>query len=164
MLVARRQDLSRLSQLYSLQIDAVDFRVTREFAAAAAKYEQMLALGPRDAADLSVDLGRAYEMAQARDKAVENYRRAAEGPNHNPAAWLRLAVFYSRSSDWVKSDHAFDEAERLYHLTSNLEGLTEVTFQRGAAADRRGKYDEGSGDLLKAMQTARLAGNIDRKS
>src|SRR6516225_9675553 len=41
MLRARRQDLSSLSQLDRSQIEAIDLKITRDFAAAAAKYESM---------------------------------------------------------------------------------------------------------------------------
>ena len=164
MLVARRQDLSRLSQFDRLQIEAVDFRVTREFSAAAAKYEQMLALVPQPSADLYVDAARSYEWTQNRDKAIQYYRRAAEGPAHSASASLRLAVIYSRASDTANSENAFREAEKLYQFTSNLEGLTEVTLQRGVSANRRGKYDEGAAYLRNAIQTARLAGNIQQET
>src|ERR1017187_9559846 len=164
MLVARRQDLSRLSQFDRLQIEAVDFRVTREFSAAAAKYQQIVALVPQPSADLYVDAARSYEWTQNRDKAIQYYRRAAEGPAHSASASLRLAVIYSRASDTTNSENAFREAEKLYQFTSNLEGLTEVTLQRGVSANRRGKYDEGAAYLRNAIQTARLAGNIQQET
>jgi serine/threonine protein kinase len=61
MLTVRREDLSDLSRLDRLQVEAIDFTITREFAKAAARYEEMLALG--GSGDLYVDLGRAYEAA-----------------------------------------------------------------------------------------------------
>jgi serine/threonine protein kinase len=46
MLIARRQDLSQLSRPERLQMEAIDLTLTREFPAAAAKYEEMLAGEP----------------------------------------------------------------------------------------------------------------------
>jgi tRNA A-37 threonylcarbamoyl transferase component Bud32/Tfp pilus assembly protein PilF len=160
MLLARREDNSGLAPTDRLQIEATDLTITREFAAAVAKYEQMLRLAGSQDANIQVDLGRAYEKAAQPPKAIDMYRRAAEGSEHNPAAWLRLAVLYSRSGDSAKSAEAFGKTEELYQITSNLAGLTEVAYQRGIDANRRRRLDEGAAFLRKALETARLAGNI----
>jgi tetratricopeptide (TPR) repeat protein len=159
MLLARRQDSSGLSKADRLQIEAIDLSITREFKAAAAKYEEMARLP----ADVDVDLGRAYENADRPEDAIRSYRRAAEGPEHNPAAWLRLGVLYSRRSNAAKSKEAFAQADRLYQLTSNLEGLTEVALQQGIAANTRGELDAAAAFLKKALDTARLAGNLQEE-
>jgi serine/threonine protein kinase len=160
MLRARRQDLSSLSQLDRAQIEAIDLKITRDFAAAAAKYESMRHLSGANDGEISVDLGRAYEQASIFDKALENFRRAAEGPTHSPAAWLRSAVLYDRAGKFSDSDHAFAEAERLYQLTSNLEGLAEIALQRGIAAIRRRHGDEGVAYLRKTIEIAHMAGDV----
>jgi len=162
MLLARRGDSSGLSDLDRLQIEAVDLTVTREFGAAAAKYEQMRTLTPQDAG-LDLDLGRAYDKALQPTKAMESYRRAAEGPSHSPAAWLHLASLYSRASDQAKAEDAFHQAEELYQLSNNLAGLSEVAYQRGIDANRRRQLGEAAADLRKAMDTARLAGDIHQE-
>ena len=162
MLLVRRQDLSRLSKADRLQIEAIDLSITREFAAAAAKYEELARAGA-NSADVAVDLGRAYENADRPDDAIRSYRRAAEGSEHNPAAWLRLGVLYNRQSSNGKSGEAFAQADRLYQLTSNLEGLTEVALQQGIAANTRGELDVGAAFLKKALDTARLAGNLQEE-
>jgi serine/threonine protein kinase len=159
MLLVRRLDSSRLSRTDRLQIEAIDLSITREFKAAAAKYEQLAGAG----VNVSVDLGRAYENADKPDEAIRSYLRAAEGPEHNPAAWLRLGVLYARQSNAVKSNEAFAEADRLYQLTSNLEGLTEVLLQHGIAENTRGHLQVASAFLRKAFDTARLAGNVQEE-
>ncbi len=162
MLLARREDNSGLSDLDRLQIEAVDLTVTREFGAAAGKYEQMRKLTPQEA-DLDLDLGRAYDKALQPPKAMESYRRAAEGPSHSPAAWLHLAILYFRASDRPKAEDAFHQAEEIYQLSNNLAGLTEVAYQRGIDANRRRQLDEAEADLRKALETARLAGDIHQE-
>jgi eukaryotic-like serine/threonine-protein kinase len=159
MLRAKREDNIEESQLDRFQIAAVDLTITREFDAAVGKYEQILRLAGTNNAGALADLGRAYLKAGKPDKAIEFYRRATEGAGHNPAAWLWLGVLYSRRSDSGKSTEAFDEADQLYRLTSNLEGLIEVAYQRGAAAYRNGQLEESAAYYGKALETARLAGN-----
>ena len=163
MLVVRRQDLSRLPAIDRLLIEAVDLRITREFAEAVDRYEKMIGLAGAQAQDVYVDLGRAYERAGKSDKAAEAWRHAAEGKIPNPAAWLRLGIFYSRGSDAMKSEDAFHRAEEIYQQSSNLEGLTELAYQRGVAAARRGQLDASSTWLNRAIETARLAGNVQQE-
>jgi tetratricopeptide (TPR) repeat protein len=162
MLLARRQDNSGLPEADRLRIEAVDRTIFREFDAAVARYERIKQLAKSSAADLDLDLGRAYERALQGPKAMECYRRAAEGPSHSPAAWLHLGMLYARASRLPESAAALQRAEELYQQSSNLEGLTEVAFQRGVAANRRHQYDEGVTDLNKALETARLAGNVQQ--
>jgi tetratricopeptide (TPR) repeat protein len=162
MLLARRQDNSGLPEEDRLRIEAVDRTIFREFDAAVARYERIKQLAKSNAADLDLDLGRAYEKALQGPKATECYLRAAQGPSHSPAAWLHLGVLYSRASKLPESAAALQRAEDLYQQSSNLEGLTEVAFQRGIAANRRHQYDEGVTDLNQALETARLAGNTQQ--
>jgi tetratricopeptide (TPR) repeat protein len=163
MLLARRQDSSGLPALERLQIEAVDLSITREYAAAAAKYEQATRQAGPENMETVMDLARAYEKAGKPDQAIEVYRRAAEGPAHNPGAWLRLGVLYGRQSDAAKSDEAFAQAERIYQLTSNLEGLTEVAVGRGQAANGRGQVERAAGFLKTALERARTAGNTQQE-
>jgi tetratricopeptide (TPR) repeat protein len=162
-LLARRTDISGLSQAGRVQIEAIDLETTREFGPAAAKYEQMTRAAGGKSADVSIDLGRAYEKANKPDKAIESYQRAADGPSHSPAAWLRLGVLFARQANKAKSDEAFAQAERLYQMTSNLEGLTETALQRGIAANTRGQLDIGAAYLKKSLENARLAGNLQQE-
>jgi len=162
MLLALGEDISGLSAFDRLQLEAVHRTVTREFPAAVARYEQMHQSAPQDGG-VDLDLGRAYESASQPDKAIDCYHRAAEGPSHNPAAWLHLAVLYDRRSDAARSDAAFRQAEQLYQLTSNLEGLTQVAFLQGVAADGRSRFEEAARLLEKALETARLAGNVQQE-
>ena len=162
MLLARRDGGSGLSELDRLQLEAVDLLVTREFEGAVGKYERMHTLVPADA-DIDLDLGRAWEKQGQIPNATAAYLRAAQSPAHNPAAWLRLAVLYSRASDSAKAAQAFRQAEELYQATSNLEGLTETDQQRGIAANARSQLDEARTALLQALETARLAGNMQQE-
>jgi tetratricopeptide (TPR) repeat protein len=160
MLLARRQDLSSLSRANRLDVEAIDLTITREFAAAVAKYQQIpLSEDP----GVRVDLARAYEKAGEPEKAIESYLRAAQSPGQNPAAWLHLAILYNRSGSATKCDAAFQRAEQQYQLTSNLEGLTEVIFQRGSVATTRGQFAAGAQDLRRAMETSRLVGNVHQE-
>lgn len=137
--------------------------ITREFAAAVAKYEQMLKMAGDGSADLNVDLGRAYDKAGKPDSAIETYRRAAEGPWHSAAAWLRLGVLYSLRKKLAESEAAFAQADQRYRQISNLEGITELTLQRGVAANRANQYTDAAALLRKAMEHAHDAGNLQQE-
>lgn len=163
MLLARREDLSRLPPRDRLQLEAIDLNITREFEPAAVKYEQMRRYVKPDDAGFDVDMGRAYERAGQPLKAIESYSRAARGPSHDPAAWLRLAVLYSRLADSARTAEAFRQADELYQTASNLEGLTEVALQQGISADDRGHVDQATSYLRRALETAQAAGNLHQE-
>ena len=164
MLIVRRQDLSALSRLEKLQVDAVDFTITREFSKSEAKYEEILKTAADNRSARYVDLGRAYEQSAKIDKAIEAYRKAAEGPTRSAAAWLRLGAIYGRSPDNSSSasrtSQAFEEAARMYQLSNNLEGLTELDLQWGIVENRRGHLAEGATHLQNALDASRRAGNL----
>jgi tetratricopeptide (TPR) repeat protein len=161
MLQTRRLDLSPLSRADRLKLDAVDLTITRDFEAAVSKYEDLVT--NYNGSDAAVDLGHAYERIGKPDKAIETLARTAQGAGQHPLAWLRLAILFSRARITARADEAFGKAEQLYQLTSNLEGLTEVAFQRGVAATARGQFEAAAGYLQKALETSRLAGNVQQE-
>ena len=160
----RRAGSSGLTKTEQLQIEALDLTLTREFPPAATKYEELLSLAGDQDGGFQVDLGRAYEKAAQVDKAVQAYKRAATGSMHLPASWLRLGVLYQQQKMLPESTTAFAEAERGYALSSNLEGLTELTRQRGIAANKNFQYGQAEELLGKAMERARDAGNLQQES
>ena len=164
MLLARRSASgARLSRLDRLYLDAVDLTITRQFPEAARKYEEMLKYAGAAQADVRLDLGRAYDRAGRPDDARRNYLIAAEGPPKNAAAWLRLAVLYNRKADARDADQAFEQAEQLYELRSNQEGLTEVAYERGVAANKRGQMEAAQGFLREALRIAQVTGNVQQE-
>jgi tetratricopeptide (TPR) repeat protein len=163
MLLARRESNVGLAAIDRLEIEAIDLTITREFAAAAAKYQQMRPLVQAQDAGFEIDLGRAYEKAAQPAKAIECYRHAAEAASPNPSAWLHLAVLHSRASNFPQARRGFREAEDLYQVTNNLAGLTEVAYEQGIDANRQRQLDEAAKYLSKALETARLAGNVQQE-
>ena len=164
MLLARRSASGeRLSRLDRLYLDAVDLTITRQFPEAARKYEEMLKYAGVAQADVRLDLGRAYDRAGKPSDARRNYLIAAEGPLRNAAAWLRLAVLYNQKADAKNADEAFGQAEQLYELTSNQEGLTEVAYQRGVAANKRGEMQAAEGFLREALRIAQVTHNVQQE-
>jgi tetratricopeptide (TPR) repeat protein len=164
MLLARRAaGGTRLLGLDKLYLDAVELTITRQFAEAARKYEEMLKHAGAAQPDLRLDLGRAYDRAGKPDDARRNYLIAANGPPASAAAWLRLAMLYTLKSDANSADQAFEQATRLYELTSNHEGLTEVAYQRGVAANKRGKMEAAEGFLQEALKNAQFTRNLQQE-
>ncbi|MGA3043457.1 MAG: protein kinase [Bryobacteraceae bacterium] len=164
MLRARRAASgARFSRLDRLYLDAVDLTITRQFPEAAQKYEEMVKYAGAAQADVRLDLGRAYERAGKLDDAGRNYLIAAQGPPSNAAAWLRLAVLYNQKGDATKADKAFDQAAQLYDLTSNQEGITEVAYERGVAANNHGKMAAAKSFLSEALRVAQVTRNTQQE-
>jgi eukaryotic-like serine/threonine-protein kinase len=163
MLIARREGTSGLSSLDRLQIDAIDLSITREFNGAAAKYQEMLKSAGAEKADLYVDLGRVYEKSENRVKALANYLEATKADPRDAAAWLHLAALHSQALQSAQAQDEFRRAQELYQVTSNLEGLTEVSYQRSADALRRERLKENSEYASKMLETAQITGNVHQQ-
>ena len=163
MLLARREGVSGLTANERLQLDAIELSITREFPAAAAKYEEMLKTSGAAKGDIYLDLGNTYDRAAQQPKALENYMLAVQNSPGNPACWLRLAAQHSLMSQSVKAREEFARAEELYQVTSNLEGLTEVAYQRSVDALKRNNRPEGSTHANKALEMARTTGNVHQQ-
>lgn len=163
MLMARREGVAGLTANERLQLDAIELSITREFPAAAAKYEEMLKTSGAAKGDIYLDLGNTYDRSAQQPKALENYLLAVQNSPGNPACWLRLAAQHSQMSQSVKAREEFARAEELYQVTSNLEGLTEVAYQRSADALRRNKLPEGATHANKTLEMARTTGNIHQQ-
>ena len=80
-----------------------------------------------------------------------------------PAAWLRLGILYGRQLDHHNEAAAFAEAESLYRSLSNLEGVTDVLYQRAVLANRIGKASEASALLKQAEEMARSTGSVHQR-
>jgi len=159
MALARGRDTARLSSADRLEIEAADLSIAQEYSAAAAKYEQITHLN-HDDARADVDLGRMYENADRSNDAVRSYLRAAQGAQHNPAAWLRLGALHARQGNPDKGGQEIAEAERLYQSIGDPDGLTEAIVQRGIAANRAGKLREGAAFLQRSLTIARSQSNF----
>lgn len=164
MLKARREGTNGLSAFDRLQVDAIDRSITRDFNTAADKYRQMLPKAGARKADVYLDLGRTYERAERIPQALASYTAASQAEPSNPAAWLLRAAQDSRTPEHrAQAQEEFRKAEELYQLTSNLEGLTEVAYQRSVDATRRNQFDENAAHALKVLVTARITGNVHQE-
>ncbi len=164
MLKAQREKTAALPAFDRLQIEAIDRSITRDYTAAIAKYKEMLAIaGPRKAS-VYLDLGRTYERAEHIPEALASYTAASEADPSNPAAWLLRAAQDSRNPQHrAQAEGEFRKAEELYQVTSNLEGLTEVAYERSVDAGRRNQFDENAAQARKVLETARITGNIHQE-
>ncbi len=163
MLIARRDGTAGLSSVDLMQIDAIDLSITREFPGAVVKYQEMLKSAGAETTDLYVDLGRVYEKSENRAKALENYVMATKMDPRNAAAWLHLAALHSQALQSAQAQEDFRHAEELYQVMSNLEGLTEVAYQRSADALRRERLGDNAEYARKMLETAQITGNVHQQ-
>jgi tetratricopeptide (TPR) repeat protein len=139
--------------------DAIGLTLAGRYGDAVNLYRDMVERTPSAAkADALVDLGRAYERAQQPEEALRRYQGAIQLDPEQPAAWLRLGVQYgARKLDAAHANPAFDKAEAIYHSMSNLEGIAEVEYQRGVAANKLGQITRARALLEKALELSQAA-------
>jgi tetratricopeptide (TPR) repeat protein/tRNA A-37 threonylcarbamoyl transferase component Bud32 len=151
---------SRLPKIDSLYLDAVTATARREFAIAIEAYREIAQQASNaEQAYVLVDLGRAYEKNQDSKKAIEVYTEAS---NRNPqyaTAFLRLGILYGRNQELASAMSAFDKAESLYQAMGNIEGRTEVVYQRGALFNKLNKLADAKTQLELALGLARANNN-----
>jgi serine/threonine protein kinase len=158
-LASNRSSLASTDAAY---LDAVGATVRRELPAAIASYRKLLDLAPpADKANAYVNLGRAYERNENLAQATESYLEAIKRDPQAPAAFLRLAVLYSRRQASKEAEENFKHAEALYQAMSNDEGRVEVLYQRGALLARNGRLPEARAQLEQVLQILK---NVDNKS
>jgi serine/threonine protein kinase/tetratricopeptide (TPR) repeat protein len=150
-LVSNRSVLPSQDAAY---LDAVAATVRREFPKAIEYYREIADEAPdQEKATAYVDLARAYEKNEDVDKAQEYYLEATRKDPQSAAAFLRLAILYGRRQD-PKADDAFNEAERIYKIMSNQEGVAEAFYQRGALLAKMKRLPEAKARLEEALKLA----------
>ena len=154
----------RLSAVEQLYLEALHLTMTGDFGGAVEKYRDIVRRTPEDdIANAYVDLGRACEKNEKLKEAVASYQEATRRQPQNPAAWLRLAILYGRQMDQAKAAAAFDQAAALYRSLSNLEGVTEVLYQRATLANRLGQSSEAQAQLQQALELCRNTGSLHQQ-
>jgi tetratricopeptide (TPR) repeat protein len=157
-------DRSVLPKTDGLYLDAISATVRRDFPAAIESYAAIV----KQSADAEkpralVDLGRAYEKTDDIKKATDSY---AEATTQNPqyaSAFLRLGILYGRQRDLPNALASFDKAEAIYQAAGNIEGRTEVAFQRGALFTQLEKLAEARTQLQQALSLAGASDNTSQK-
>ncbi|HKS29369.1 MAG TPA: tetratricopeptide repeat protein [Pyrinomonadaceae bacterium] len=144
----------------ALYLDAVLATYTRDFPTAIKNYKEIVERSPaEDKAQAYVDLGRAYQNIDEIDKAIESYSKATDLNMQYPTAYLRIGTLYSRRLDVGSANSSLDHAETLYNQLSNIEGRTEVLYQRGLLLRGLGNLGAAQEQLQKALDSARTTGN-----
>ena len=153
-------DRSSLSAAESMYVDAVAATLSRNFKTAIEKYSQIVdSVGDNEKPAAYVDLGRAYEKDENRDKAIESYARATQLDPQSAAAFLRSGILYGRRQELAKANDAFSRAQDIYQAMSSQEGLAEVYYQRGSLLARIRKLPEAREQLERSLEMSRSSAN-----
>jgi len=146
-------DESRLPAPERLRLQALRAFVLRDVDRSVQLYRELVDRDPRDAGAW-LDLGRAQEEAGMLTDARASYESAIERDHQYAPAHLRRGVVLGLQALPSESIAAFEEAERLYHARSDMEGETEVLLSRGRAYDARGEVRLARVDLERALSQA----------
>lgn len=142
----------------ALYLKGIKATVSRDFSQAIESYSQLVSLTP-ERPEVHADLGRAYEKNEQIEKAIESYQEATNrGPQYAPA-FLRLGSLYGRAGNLASAEAAFSKAEELYQSQGNIEGRTEVYYQRGQLYNQLNKLAEARQQLQQALDGARVTNN-----
>jgi tetratricopeptide (TPR) repeat protein len=144
-----------LEPLDRMYLDAIHATVTKDSPTEIATYRQILnRLPPDQKASGYVDLGMAYERAGDPAKALEDYKQAASLDKDSPAPFMRTAVLQSRLHHVPEAEQAFQRTQALLSMEMNQEGLAELDYARGNAANDTGKSAEAKQYLQRSLDEA----------
>jgi Tfp pilus assembly protein PilF len=150
--------LAPTDQMYFAAIHAT---ITGDFAGAVDVYRKILQRLPNtDRPAGYVDLGMAYERAGDPQHALENYALASSPDSDNAASSMHTGILESRLHQAPAANQAFDRAEKIFTAEENAEGLAELDYERGYAANDRGDAKSAQQLLQKSLQEAVDIGSI----
>ncbi len=150
-----------LEPLDRMYLDAIHATVTKDSSTEIATYRQILnRLPPDQKASGYVDLGMAYERAGDPAKALENYKQAASLDKDSPAPFMRTAVLQSRLHHVPEAEQAFQRTQQLLSTEMNQEGLAELDYERGYAANVAGNPALAEKYLDKALEEAKAIPSV----
>jgi serine/threonine protein kinase len=142
-LLIAKPEAYRLPPLDRMYLDAIQATITHDYPRGVSLYRTILTRLPASIkADGYIDLGKAYERAGDPPHAIENYAAAARIDGNNPASFLHTAVLQSRLHHVSEAEKAFQRAESLFSAEMNQEGIAELDYARGYAANDGGKPKE----------------------
>ncbi|MEK6333715.1 MAG: tetratricopeptide repeat protein [Acidobacteriota bacterium] len=146
-------ETSALPELDALRLQAITDTVKRDFAKAVESYFALAAKVPAGEKSYAlVDLGRAYEKNEQPDKAIESYQEATKLNPRYAAAYLRLGVALRRSQKYADAEKALDQAHKVFDVSTEIEGIAEVLYQRGILLRQQGKVAESQAQLEQALE------------
>jgi serine/threonine protein kinase len=144
-----------LQPLDRMYLSAIHATVTKDFPTEITIYRQILdRLPSQQKSSGYVDLGVAYERAGEPNRALENYSKAASLDSDNPAPFLHTAILQSRQHNVAEADKAFERAQWLLSTEMNPEGLAELDYARGYAANDGGNSAQAKIFLDRSLDEA----------
>jgi tetratricopeptide (TPR) repeat protein len=147
---------THLRPLDRMYVDAIRSTLTRDFEPAISAYQAIVDhLPPADKSSGYVDLGRAYQRAGKTEQALTEYSRASELDKDNPAPYLYSGILQARQHHGNKAGQAFDRAEYIFTSEVNQEGLANLDYERGYAANESGDSAAAERFLKKSQDQAR---------
>jgi tetratricopeptide (TPR) repeat protein len=153
-------DRSAVSKIDLLYLDAITATARRDFAKSIELYNRIAQqVTDAEKAYALVDLGRAYKNNNDIKMAIQSFTDAT---NRNPqyaTAYLHLGILYGRQQELATALASFDKAESVYQALGNLEGRTEVVFERGALFNKLNRLSDAKAQLEQALALAKANDN-----
>ena len=145
----------RITSLNRMELQAVRSEVTGDFAAARNARQEMIAkLAAGDRSAGYVELGFQRERGGEPVEALAEYAKATSLDGNNAGAYLHTAVLQSRLHHVAEAQQAFDRAEGIYRREVNQEGLANLHYERGYAANVQGNSAQAKEFLNQSLHEA----------
>jgi tetratricopeptide (TPR) repeat protein len=122
-------NLSSLSPIELLYVQAITATVRRNYQGAVEKFEEIVRQVPEDQKTYAyLDRGRAYERVRDADRAIASFETVVQRDPQAAAAFMRLGLLYGRKQKAEQAVAAFDKAQALYDAQGSVEGQPRSVF------------------------------------
>jgi Protein kinase domain len=150
-----------LAPVDRMYFTAIHATITGDLAGAIVVYRKILdRLPDTERAAGYVDLGMAYERIGDPQHALENYAHASSPDSDNAASAMHTGILQSRQHHAPEANLAFDRAGKIFTAEENAEGLAELDYQRGYAANDISDAKTAQKLLQKSLQEAVDIGSV----
>ncbi|MFN2491705.1 MAG: tetratricopeptide repeat protein [Pyrinomonadaceae bacterium] len=157
-------DRTILPPVEGMRLQAITNTVKRDFVKAVEDYRNIVAsVADSEKTYALVDLGRAHEKNEETNKAIEQYQEATRRDPNYPAAFLRLGFVLRRSQKFDDAGAAYNKAYRLFDTSNEIEGMAEVSYQRGILLSQQGKVAEAKAQFEQALNKSAALDNQDQR-
>jgi serine/threonine protein kinase/Tfp pilus assembly protein PilF len=151
---------TRLSRADETRLRALQFVISRDYDRAVPLLQQLEEdADDRDKPAAALESGWLAERRDDTADASAAYKRASTMDPAYAAARLRLGYILGRQRRVDEALMAFHEAERLYTVSSDFEGVTETLVEQASLLNRSSRAPEAMPVIERALSMARTVGN-----
>ncbi|HZO54569.1 MAG TPA: protein kinase [Bryobacteraceae bacterium] len=151
---------TRLSSTDQIRLRALQMMIAHDYDRAVPFFHRLEELAAeQEKSSAALESGWLAQLRDKTDEAASAYERAVKLDATSAAAKLRLGFIQGRQNKLEAAFQNFTEAEKLYDVVGDYEGVLEALLQRANLLNRRSRAAEALPVIGRGLSFARAVGN-----